>query len=122
MIFEDSTRRPHHAPARERLSKLDLGGSWLRTMTSPPPTARQQLSPELSLDLRLRFLETLLAGAPSSSRPTPQPSLSIARRSDLAQARLKEALETGGGGDAVRRFVQGCKAPFPSPRAWGSSY
>ncbi|KAI5480796.1 hypothetical protein MNV49_007206 [Pseudohyphozyma bogoriensis] len=70
------------------------------------------ISPELALDLRLRFLETLIAGKPaalsspaSSSSAPSQPSLT--RRADLVQAQLKQTLETGGGGEAVRRFVQG---------------
>ena len=85
---------------------------------SPSPTApgdmSQTISPALALDLRLRFLETLLTGSSSPSlgssrgRATTTPALSLTRRADLVQAQLKEALETGGGGDAVRRFVQGC--------------
>lgn len=79
----------------------------------PPPAT---VSPQLALDLRLRFLESLLTGSPagspslgSSTRPrVAAPTVSLTRRADLVQAQLKEALETGGGGDAVRRFVQGC--------------
>ncbi|KAL8293116.1 hypothetical protein RQP46_000810 [Phenoliferia psychrophenolica] len=73
------------------------------------------VSPQLALDLRLRFLETLLTGSSSSSpslgasrnRAAAPSSIGLTRRADLIQAQLKEALETGGGGDAVRRFVQG---------------
>ncbi|KAK4703619.1 hypothetical protein P7C70_g2597, partial [Phenoliferia sp. Uapishka_3] len=76
--------------------------------TTSPPT----LSPTLALDLRLRFLSTLLTGSLAPSR-NQSDAISLTRRADLIQARLKEALDTGGGGDAVRRFVQGYELNAP---------
>lgn len=69
---------------------------------------------ELAIDLRLRFLETLLSGrptnsvvaraAPTTSTSTSTPFLPLARRADLIQTSLNSAIEkSGGGGDAVRR-------------------
>ena len=61
------------------------------------------LSEDLSLELRLRFLETLTR-TPSTS-PS---SLSLSRRASLVQYQLNQLLETGGAGDSIRRFVHGC--------------
>ncbi|GAA5912732.1 hypothetical protein JCM5296_006553 [Sporobolomyces johnsonii] len=66
---------------------------------APQPVS---LAPELALELRVRFLETLLA-PPSSSSTSKVP---LARRISQVQSHLSQALEAGTGSDAVRRFVQ----------------
>ncbi|KAM0753927.1 hypothetical protein T439DRAFT_353679 [Meredithblackwellia eburnea MCA 4105] len=69
-----------------------------------------QISPELQLELRLRFLETLLSpsvASRSALQPAAAVPASITRRADQLQAQLKQAIESGGGGEVVRRFVQG---------------
>jgi hypothetical protein len=84
-----------------------------RRLTKPVTTP---MNSSLSLDLRLRFLETLLASPSTSSSPTSAPPLSLARRVSLINSLLKQSLETGGGGEAVRRFVHNCLSQSPSPR------
>lgn len=111
-----------HAPPRARMTSTDA--------VEPP-----QLTPELSLTLRLRFLESLLLPTPSTSPNSPSPSLPpIARRIALVNEQLTQALSTGtgsggvnGGGtpsaasgaggatEAVRRFVHNCPFPFLCP-------
>lgn len=67
------------------------------------------ITPQLALDLRLRFLESLVAPS-SSSSPRPAPSaIPLARRVSQVHAQLREALEQSGGGtEALKRFVQNC--------------
>ncbi|GAA5877401.1 hypothetical protein JCM16303_003317 [Sporobolomyces ruberrimus] len=60
------------------------------------------ITPKLAIDLRLRFLESLVA---RNSR-TPTSSSSLARRVSHIEAQLKQALDAGGSTDAVRRFAQ----------------
>ncbi|ORY78444.1 hypothetical protein BCR35DRAFT_279742 [Leucosporidium creatinivorum] len=67
---------------------------------APTPTA---MSSQLSLDLRLRFLETLLS--PSTSNSSPSSTVSLSRRVSLINSLLTQSLESGAGTEAVRRFV-----------------
>ncbi|GAA6036978.1 hypothetical protein JCM8097_005488 [Rhodosporidiobolus ruineniae] len=80
-----------------------------QTLAQPP-----QLTPELALDLRLRFLEHLVR--PTSASATPS-AASLARRVAHVNQQLTAALggqaagaggggAAGGGSEAVRRFVQ----------------
>ncbi|GAA5868826.1 hypothetical protein JCM8547_002840 [Rhodosporidiobolus lusitaniae] len=108
--------------------------------TTQPPA----LTPQLSLDLRLRFLEHLLRPTPSSSAPSQTAHVPLARRVALVNQQLTAALAGqgsgaahGGGGatagaapgasEAVRRFVQNydLNAPLlsvaPVPLLAGSS-
>lgn len=69
------------------------------------------MTPRLALDLRLRFLESLVSDDSRSS------SVSLARRISRVEAQLKAALDSAGSTDAIRRFVQNCEAllpPFPA--------
>ncbi|GAA6060149.1 hypothetical protein JCM10212_001446 [Sporobolomyces blumeae] len=73
---------------------------------STVPARPVKVSPELAIDLRLRFLEALVSSRPSrytQSRPTPP---SLARRVSLLEAELKSALDSNASTEAVRRFVQ----------------
>ncbi|GAA5881010.1 hypothetical protein JCM1840_007218 [Sporobolomyces johnsonii] len=78
-------------------------------MADPTPSVDSEapqpvsLAPELALELRVRFLETLLAPPSSSSSSSKVP---LARRISQVQSHLSQALEAGTGSDAVRRFVQ----------------
>lgn len=67
---------------------------------------------ELSLDLRLRFLESIL-NAPPSTSSGPQGSLS--RRLSILNQQLDNAISESST-DAVRRFVKSC-APAPQKGA-----
>ncbi|GJN88776.1 hypothetical protein Rhopal_001745-T1 [Rhodotorula paludigena] len=78
-----------------------------------PAREPQQISPTLALDLRIRFLETLLRAPPHSSSPNSSPA-SLARRVAHVHEALQQALETPQGGtDAVRRFVQNYELNSP---------
>ncbi|BGP22581.1 hypothetical protein Rt10032_c08g3451 [Rhodotorula toruloides] len=72
------------------------------------------ITPQLSIELRLRFLESLVD--PSSS-PSPRPASStvpLARRVSQVEAQLKRALDQSGGGtEALKRFVQNYDANSP---------
>uniref|UniRef100_A0A0K3CGQ0 Dynactin subunit 3 n=1 Tax=Rhodotorula toruloides TaxID=5286 RepID=A0A0K3CGQ0_RHOTO len=72
------------------------------------------IPPRLALDLRLRFLESLVSPS-SSSSPRPAPStVPLARRVSQVEAQLKQALEQSGGGtEALKRFVQNYDANSP---------
>ncbi|BGP13615.1 hypothetical protein JCM10213_007791 [Rhodosporidiobolus nylandii] len=91
-------------------------------MISPPPetpVTPGPLTPQLSLSLRLRFLEQLLRPTSSPAHTSPAPSaVPLARRIGQVQEQLRTALGgaagsggqgsagAGGGSEAVRRFVQ----------------
>ncbi|GAA6056487.1 hypothetical protein JCM3770_007026 [Rhodotorula araucariae] len=77
-------------------------------MADAPP----HVSPQLALELRIRFLESLVAPASSSPAPTP-----VARRLDNLNTQLEHALDAHSGTDAVRRFVHNYElnAPLLSP-------
>lgn len=90
-----------------------------------PAREPRQISPTLALDLRIRFLETLLRAPPHSSSPNSSPA-SLARRVAHIHEAMQQALETPQGGtDAVRRFVQNCSsllvylASLPTSRSLG---
>ncbi|GAA5904015.1 uncharacterized protein JCM6883_002055 [Sporobolomyces salmoneus] len=65
------------------------------------------ITPQLALDLRLRFLESLIS---PDSRTSP---ISLARRVSHIEAQLKQALDSGASTDAVRRFVQNYDSNAP---------
>ncbi|GAA5847884.1 hypothetical protein JCM3766R1_003169 [Sporobolomyces carnicolor] len=65
------------------------------------------MTPRLALDLRLRFLESLVSDDSRSS------SVSLARRISRVEAQLKAALDSAGSTDAIRRFVQNYDANAP---------
>jgi hypothetical protein len=67
------------------------------------------ITPELALDLRLRYLESLVSPDSRSSSNPSSTSISLARRVSHIEAQLKQALESGGSTDAVRKFVQNCE-------------
>ncbi|GAA5959457.1 hypothetical protein JCM21900_003762 [Sporobolomyces salmonicolor] len=70
-------------------------------LAAPHPVS---LAPELALELRVRFLETLLA--PLSSSSSSSSKAPLARRISQVQSQLNHALEAATGSDAIRRFVQ----------------
>ncbi|GAA5837695.1 hypothetical protein JCM5353_003820 [Sporobolomyces roseus] len=76
------------------------------TTESPQETNKPiTITPELAIDLRLRFLESLIS--PTSSTPSiSTDSTSLARRVSLIESQLKQTLESGASTEAVRRFVQ----------------
>lgn len=76
--------------------------------TARTPLKPVVITPHLALDLRLRFIESLISpNSQSSSNSTT--SVSLARRVSHIEAQLKQALESVGSTDALRRFVQNCK-------------
>lgn len=82
-------------------------------MTDPDPL--------LALDLRLRFLETVLAGSPeavpraaAASRAAASGSASVASRGEEVVRKLEEVLQAPGGNEPLRRFVDQC-TPSSSP-------
>ncbi|GAA5922446.1 hypothetical protein JCM3775_005732 [Rhodotorula graminis] len=80
----------------------------------PPP---QPISPALALDLRVRFLESLVAPSPSSSTPPPHSASPVARRISTLNTALDHALDAPASTDALRRFVRNydLNAPLLSP-------
>lgn len=89
---------------------LALARTMAASEAVQPAREPRQISPTLALDLRIRFLETLLRAPPHSSSPNSSPT-SLARRVAHIHEALQQALETPQGGtDAVRRFVQNCSS------------
>ncbi|BGP45813.1 hypothetical protein JCM10450v2_001643 [Rhodotorula kratochvilovae] len=88
-------------------------------MPDAPPLhpAPRHISPHLALDLRIRFLEPLIAPASSSSAPPSTPPTPLARRVAHLGTALETALDAHPGTDAVRRFVHNydLNAPLLSP-------
>ncbi|GAA5843879.1 hypothetical protein JCM9279_000174 [Rhodotorula babjevae] len=80
----------------------------------PPP---QPISPALALDLRIRFLESLVAPSSSSSAPPPAAHSPVARRISTLSTALEHALDAPSSTDALRRFVRNydLNAPLLSP-------
>ena len=74
----------------------------------PPP---QPISPALALDLRIRFLESLVSPSSSSSAPPPAPPTPLARRISTLGTALEHALDAPSSTDALRRFVRNCTSP-----------
>lgn len=97
----DLRLRVERVPARPSLNSdqsllyVDMGEAAPR----PGP-----INSQLSLDLRLRFLETLLSPTASSTS-----TVSLARRVSHINSLLNQSLESGSGTEAVRRFVANCR-------------
>ncbi|GAA5983415.1 hypothetical protein JCM5350_007642 [Sporobolomyces pararoseus] len=70
------------------------------------------ITPHLALDLRLRFIESLISPNSQSSSNS-STSVSLARRVSHIEAQLKQALESVGSTDALRRFVQNYDSNSP---------
>lgn len=69
------------------------------------------ISPTLALDLRLRFLETLLIPKPLYSKttnPNSAATTTITRKLDLIESELKTLLNDSTTTEALRRFVLNC--------------
>ena len=79
--------------------------SAINVNSSKPAT----ITPELAIDLRLRFLESLVSPT-SSTLPTSTDATSLARGLSLVESQLKQTLESGASTEAVRRFVQNCQS------------
>ena len=74
------------------------------------------ISPATALELRLRFLEQLLAPPPSNAAPSPA-RIPLTRHVAALQDQLRSVVDKrANGSDAIKRFVANCEAP-PSPLA-----
>ena len=75
--------------------------------TTPPPP---KISPEVSLDLRIRWLETLLYGSKQDVKTTRAPdtknSTTLVRGVEELQQRLSAIVQTNEG---LKRFVDHCE-------------
>ncbi|GAA6013119.1 hypothetical protein JCM11491_005187 [Sporobolomyces phaffii] len=82
--------------------------------SSPAPASPKPvtITPQLALELRLRFLESLVSSS-NSRAAGPRAPTSLARRVSHVEAQLKHALEGTGSTDAVRRFVQNYELNAP---------
>ncbi|GAA5932619.1 uncharacterized protein JCM15063_002156 [Sporobolomyces koalae] len=77
---------------------------------SPQSSKPTPVTPELALDLRLRFLESLVC-AHSNIRTSSSPS--IARRIARIESQLQQAFDQRGSTDAIRRFVHNYELNSP---------
>ncbi|GAA5954383.1 hypothetical protein JCM3765_004443 [Sporobolomyces pararoseus] len=82
------------------------------TQAFATPEKPVPITPYLALDLRLRFIESLISPDSRSSSKS-STSISLARRVSHVEAQLKQALESGGSTDAIRRFVQNYDSNCP---------
>lgn len=64
-------------------------------------------SDRLALDLRLRFLESILSPAPTASSSSSSPSLS--RRLAALNESIDGAISAQSSTEAIRRFVRSCE-------------
>ncbi|BGO89368.1 hypothetical protein NBRC10512_006282 [Rhodotorula toruloides] len=72
------------------------------------------ITPQLALELRLRFLESLFSPSSSSSPRPAASTVPLARRVSQVEAQLRQALEQSGRGtEALKRFVQNYDANSP---------
>ncbi|KAJ8295276.1 hypothetical protein OF846_001525 [Rhodotorula toruloides] len=72
------------------------------------------ITPRLALELRLRFLESLVSPSSSSSPRPASSTVPLARRVSQVATQLGQALEQSGGGtEALKRFVQNYDANSP---------
>lgn len=69
------------------------------------------ISPATALELRLRFLEQLLAPPPSNAAPSPA-RIPLTRHVAALQDQLRSVVDKrANGSDAIKRFVANCEPP-----------
>ena len=78
-----------------------------------PPTSQKPptITPELSLELRLRWLEALLHGAKPKDKPL-EKGETLLRSAQQIQKRLDGLVQNN---DSLRKFMDQCACPFTSP-------
>ena len=74
---------------------------------SPMPQKPPTITPELSLELRLRWLEALLYGVKSKDKPL-EKGETLLRNAQQVQKRLDDLVQNN---DSLRKFMDQCACP-----------
>ena len=85
-----------------------------RFVPTKQPSALQKppaITPELSLELRLRWLEALLYGVRQKDKPLARGE-TLLRNAQQIQKRLDDLVQNN---DSLRKFMDQCTCPPPSP-------